>query len=148
MDEKKQYQKSTMEIVQRRYRATVEGLGVDVKPPPHYAYYYGIVDLHAAIARHLGDDVVRFVEENYHPLDPVYRLAVDHAIVLLNGSGFDAPDWSLRISFANLQDDVYDDIGRAVLAVARAYAEAHRFAQAQGGEPRGNGEKRGKKPTR
>jgi aspartate 4-decarboxylase len=148
MDEKKRYQKSTMEIVERRYRATVEGVGVDVKPPSHYACYYGIVDLKAAIARHLGEDVVRFMEENYHPLDPVYRLAADHAIVLLNGSGFEAPDWSLRISFANLPDDVYDDIGRAVLAVARSYAEAYRFAQAAAGEKRGNGDKRAKKPTK
>jgi aspartate 4-decarboxylase len=68
------------------------------------------------------------MKEHYHPLDPVYRLAVDHGIVLLNGSGFEAPDWSLRISFANLDDDVYDDIGRAIRAVAYSYAEAHRFA--------------------
>jgi aspartate 4-decarboxylase len=88
------------------------------------------------------------MKENYHPLDPVYRLAVDHAIVLLNGSGFEAPDWSLRISFANLPDDVYDDIGRAILAVARSYMEAHRFAQGAAGEKRGNGEKRAKKSTK
>ena len=42
----------------------------------------------------------------------MFRLAEDHGIVLLNGSGFDAPDWSVRVSFANLDDDVYDDIGR------------------------------------
>ena len=43
----------------------------------------------------------------------------DHGIVLLNGSGFAAPDWSVRISFANLDDHVYDDIGRALRAIAR-----------------------------
>ena len=46
----------------------------------------------------------------------------------LNGGGFAAPDWSVRVSFANLNDDVYDDIGRAVRAVARGYAQAYQLA--------------------
>ena len=41
---------------------------------------------------------------------------------------FAAPDWSVRVSFANLNDDVYDDIGRAVRAVARGYAQAYQLA--------------------
>ena len=65
-----------------------------------------------------------------HPLDIVFRLAEDHGIVLLNGGGFEAPDWSVRVSFANLDDDVYDDIGRAVRAVARGYVMAFRASQA------------------
>jgi aspartate 4-decarboxylase len=60
-----------------------------------------------------------------HPLDIVFRLAQEHGIVLLNGSGFDAPDWSVRISFANLEDHVYDDIGRALRAIARGYREQY-----------------------
>ena len=65
-----------------------------------------------------------------HPLDIVFRLAEDHGIVLLNGGGFEAPDWSVRVSFANLDDDVYDDIGRAVRAVARSYVMAFQASQA------------------
>ena len=48
----------------------------------------------------LGEDIVEWMKENVHPLDIVFRLAEDHGIVLLNGSGFAAPDWSVRISFA------------------------------------------------
>ena len=62
-------------------------------------------------------------EEERPPARPRLRLAEDHAIVLLNGGGFDAPNWSVRVSFANLPDDVYDDIGRAVRAVARGYVD-------------------------
>ena len=68
------------------------------------------------------------MKENVHPLDIVFRLAEDHGIVLLNGSGFDAPDWSVRVSFANLDDHVYDDIGRAVRAIARGYRQAYEAA--------------------
>ena len=65
-------------------------------------------------------------------LDIVFRLATDHGIVLLNGGGFEAPNWSARISFANLDDHVYDDIGRAVRAIARGYVQAY---EASKGKP-------------
>jgi len=71
------------------------------------------------------------MKENVHPLDFVFRLAEDHGIVLLNGSGFEAPDWSVRVSFANLNDHVYDDIGRAVRAVARGYRQAYEASKAR-----------------
>jgi aspartate 4-decarboxylase len=128
MDEKKTYQKATMEIVRRRLNAALEGLGITVEPNKNYAAYYGIIELEYQLRRHGGDDVVEFMKTHYHPLDPLYRLAADHGLVLLNGSGFAAPDWSLRVSLANLPDDVYDDIGRAVRAVARSYVEAYRAA--------------------
>jgi aspartate 4-decarboxylase len=56
--------------------------------------------------------------------------------VLLNGGGFDAPDWSVRVSFANLNDHVYDDIGRAVRAIARSYVQAY---EASKGKPKSAG---------
>ena len=71
------------------------------------------------------------MKANVHPLDIVFRLAEDHGIVLLNGSGFAAPDWSVRISFANLDDHVYDDIGRAVRAIARGYRAGLRGSHRQ-----------------
>ena len=75
------------------------------------------------------------MKENVHPLDIVFRLAEDHGIVLLNGSGFAAPDWSVRISFANLDDHVYDDIGRAVRAIARGYRQAYEAATGKIAKP-------------
>ena len=76
--------------------------------------------------------------KNIHPLDIVFRLAEDYGIVLLNGGGFEGPDWSVRVSFANLDDHVYDDIGRAVRAIARGYVQAYEASNRQeGGEPQG-----------
>jgi aspartate 4-decarboxylase len=42
----------------------------------------------------------------------------------LNGGGFEAPQWSLRVSLANLSDEAYEDIGRGVRAIARGYRQA------------------------
>ena len=75
------------------------------------------------------------MKANVHPLDIVFRLAEDHGIVLLNGSGFAAPDWSVRISFANLDDHVYDDIGRAVRAIARGYRQAYEASTGKSAKP-------------
>ena len=36
------------------------------------------------------------MKAHIHPLDIVFRLAEDHGIVLLNGGGFEAPNWSVR----------------------------------------------------
>ena len=97
-------------------------------PNPLFDYYYGLIDFEFWARKHVGEEVVQWMKENVHPLDIVFRLAEDHGIVLLNGGGFDAPNWSVRVSFANLDDHVYDDIGRAVRAVARSYRQAYEAA--------------------
>jgi aspartate 4-decarboxylase len=124
MDEAKLYQKACMEIVLRRAMATIEGLGLVVSPNPLYDAYYGLIDFEFWARKNIGEDAVEYLKKNVHPLDLAFRLAEDHGIVLLNGGGFEAPNWSLRVSLANLSDDVYDDIGRGVRSVARGYRQA------------------------
>src|SRR4051812_8412201 len=125
MDVKKDYQRGCIGIVKKRVEATIEGLGIDIPSNPLFDYYYGIIDIEFWMRKYLGDDVAKWVKANVHPLDPVFRLAEDHGIVLLNGGGFAAPDWSVRVSFANLADHVYDDIGRAVRSIAHGYRQAY-----------------------
>ena len=146
MDDDDSYRTSTMAICHRRFDATVEGLGIETaaSTSPLFAAYYGLIDFEFWAKKYLGAEVSDFVKENYHPLDIVYRLAHDHAVVLLNGGGFDAPNWSVRVSFANLPEDVYDDIGRIVRSVAASYAEAYRFSR-KDGPPNGDAKKPGSK---
>jgi aspartate 4-decarboxylase len=124
MDGEKRYQKACMEIVHHRARAMAEGLGIEVKPDPHFDAYYGLIDFEFFARKNLGEEAVAYLKKNVHPLDLAFRLAETQGIVLLNGGGFEAPDWSLRVSLANLGDDVYDDIGRGVRAIARGYRDA------------------------
>ena len=135
MDEKKAYQKACIGIVKKRVAATLEGLDIEVGPNPLFDYYYGLVDFEFWARKYVGEDVVQWMKKNVHPLDIVFRLAQDHGIVLLNGSGFDAPDWSVRVSFANLDDHVYDDIGRALRAIARGYRQAYEAATGNTAKP-------------
>jgi aspartate 4-decarboxylase len=135
MDEKKAYQKACIGIVKKRVDATIEGLGIEVAPNENFDFYYGLIDFEFWARKYVGDEVVEWMKKNVHPLDIVFRLAEDHGIVLLNGSGFAAPDWSVRISFANLDDHVYDDIGRAVRAIARGYRQAYEAATGKTPKP-------------
>jgi aspartate 4-decarboxylase len=124
MDEAKLYQKACMEIVHRRAMSLIEALGIDLQPNPLYDAYYGLVDFEFFARKNIGQEAVDYLKKNVHPLDLAFRLAEDHGIVLLNGGGFDAPDWSLRVSLANLDDDAYEEIGRGVRSIARAYRHA------------------------
>ena len=124
MDREKRYQAACREIVHRRALAMIEGLGIEVTPDSLYDAYYGLIDFEFWARKNIGEEAVEYLKKNVHPLDLAFRLAENHGIVLLNGGGFDAPDWSLRVSLANLPDDVYDDIGRGVRSIARGYRDA------------------------
>ena len=128
-DQKKEYQQACIDLLRTRVLATIEGLGIEIPPNPLFDWYYGLIDFEFWLRKYGGEDVVTWVKAHVHPLDIVFRLAEDHGIVLLNGGGFEAPNWSVRVSFANLDQDVYDDIGRAVRAVARSYVMAFQASQ-------------------
>jgi aspartate 4-decarboxylase len=138
MDEKKVYQKASMEIVQRRFKALIDSLGLQLSPNANFDGYYALIDFEFWARKNIGDDAVEYLKKNVHPLDLAFRLAEDHGIVLLNGGGFEAPQWSLRVSLANLPDEAYEDIGRGVRAIARGYRqmfEAHEAGR-NGGSPK------------
>jgi aspartate 4-decarboxylase len=133
MDEKKLYQRACMSIVKKRVEATIAGLGIEVAPNEMFDYYYGVIDFEFWLKKYAGGaEVFAWIRRNVHPLDIVFRLARDYGIVLLNGGGFEAPDWSVRVSFANLEGYVYDDIGRAVREIALVYRDAYKAALAAG----------------
>jgi aspartate 4-decarboxylase len=127
LDTKKAYQAACMEIVNKRLWALLDGLGLADKltPNPNYDAYYGLIDFEFWARKNIGNEAVDYLKKHVHPLDLAFRLAEAHGIVLLNGGGFDAPEWSLRVSLANLPDDVYDDIGRGVRTIARGYRDAY-----------------------
>jgi aspartate 4-decarboxylase len=130
MDTKKVYQKACMEIVNRRAWLMTEGLGLQLQPNPNYDAYCGLIDFEFFARKNIGSEAVEYLKKNVHPLDLTFRLAEDQGIVLLNGGGFEAPQWSMRVSFANLPDEAYDDIGRGVRAIARGYRDAFEASKA------------------
>src|SRR5437016_4695113 len=129
MDAKKEYQKACMQIVHRRAMAMIESLGLQLSPNPNFDAYYGLIDFEFWARKNIGDKAVDYLKKQVHPLDLAFRLAEAQGIVLLNGGGFEAPEWSLRVSLANLPDEAYEDIGRGVRTVARGYRDAYEASQ-------------------
>lgn len=130
MDTEKAYQKACVEIVNRRVWSMIESLGLELSPNKNYDAYYGLIDFEFWARKNIGDEAVEYLKKNIHPLDLAFKLAEDHGIVLLNGGGFAAPDWSLRVSLANLPDDAYENIGRGVRTIARGYRDAFEASKA------------------
>jgi aspartate 4-decarboxylase len=124
MDANKDYQKACMDIVHRRALALIDGMGLELAPNPNFDAYYGLIDFEFWARKNIGDDAVEYLKKNVHPLDLAFRLAETQGVVLLNGGGFEAPDWSMRVSLANLPDEAYEDIGRGVRTIARGYKDA------------------------
>src|SRR3954462_5551089 len=101
MDKDKHYQKACKEIVNRRIWALIDSIGLQLAANPSYDAYYGLIDFEFWARKNIGDDAVEYLKKNIHPLDLAFRLAEAYGIVLLNGGGFEAPNWSLRVSLAN-----------------------------------------------
>ncbi|MGY0572443.1 aspartate 4-decarboxylase [Bradyrhizobium sp. RDM12] len=125
MDTEKQYQKACKEIVHRRAQTLIDSIGLHLAGNPNFDAYYGLIDFEFWARKNIGDDAVEYLKKNIHPLDLAFRLAEAYGIVLLNGGGFEAPNWSLRVSLANLPDEAYEQIGRGVRLIARGYRDVY-----------------------
>jgi len=114
-------------VVHARLAALYEGLGLPVPAGALHTDYYATLDL-LRLARSLyGEEFAASLARSRHPLDVVFDLAREHATVVLPGAGFEAPDWSIRVSLANLPAAAYREIGaslRGLLGHYRAPAAA------------------------
>lgn len=123
------YRTRMQQLVEDRLMALWKSLGYTLEPDPLRAGYYSIIDLGLWAARLYGEDFSTWLKKNYESLDIVVRLARDTGIVLMDGPGFDAPDWSVRVSLANLNIDDYVTIGKHVSAMLDDYAKAWKSEQ-------------------
>lgn len=111
VDKENTYKNQTIAICHRRQRLLFEGLDLPIKENPYDASYYAEFDLLQWALKNYGPEFANYLESNYKPVDVLYKLAEESSIVLLSGGGFQGPEWSVRISLANLDDDAYSEIG-------------------------------------
>ncbi|ELC8361003.1 aspartate 4-decarboxylase [Clostridium perfringens] len=111
VDKENTYKNQTIDICHRRQRLLFEGLDLPIKENPYDASYYAEFDLLQWALKNYGPEFANYLESNYKPVDVLYKLAQESSIVLLSGGGFQGPEWSVRISLANLDDDAYSEIG-------------------------------------
>lgn len=122
LDKPGKYKKLTQGLIQKRLNLLWSSVGFTVPADPLRAGYYAEIDMMLWSVKFYGNEFARYLKKNFDPVDILFRLAEEHAIVLLNGGGFDGPVWSIRVSLANLDTADYEKIGNAIKAILQEYA--------------------------
>lgn len=128
LDTERVYRTAAMKLIADRLAALLEGLDITLHPDPLRTGYYIELDFMAYVHKHYPPEFATFLDETYEPADILFRLAARSEIVALNGSGFDGPPWSIRLSLANLDEGDYRTIGQAIRRVGDDYAAEWRAA--------------------
>jgi aspartate 4-decarboxylase len=123
LDRSNSYKSLCQLIVRRRYHALLEGLGLTLPEDPTRAAYYIELDLMVWARNEYGPEFAKFLRQNYECTDVLFRLAEHSGVVLMHGGGFGGPDWSVRVSLANLAEDTYPKIGKYLRETAEAYVK-------------------------
>jgi aspartate 4-decarboxylase len=123
LDRSNSYKTLCQLIVRRRHEAFWEGLGLQLPPDQDRAFYYTELDLMVWAEKVYGPDFVKFLRKNYECTDVLFRIAEKSGVVLMHGGGFGGPDWSVRVSLANLPEDTYPKIGKYLREAAEGYVE-------------------------
>ncbi len=129
LDKENEYKRLTKDICRHRMELLYDGLGLPRPELPYAADYYTEFDLVEWAMRHYGSEFASYLQQNYEPVDILFRLAEESSIVLLNGGGFQGPEWSIRVSLANLDDGAYAIIGHELHKALQTYVAEWRRAQ-------------------
>ncbi len=128
LDRDNHYKRTAGALIAKRLSSMLHSAQLSVPEDPNRVGYYIELDfLVWAIEEH-GPEFATFLKDNYEPTDILFRLAEQTGVVLLNGSGFEGPEWSIRASLANLDDADYEEIGKALVKIANEYVEEWRSA--------------------
>jgi aspartate 4-decarboxylase len=129
LDKADSYKSLCQLIVRRRFHALFEGLGLTLPADETRAAYYVELDVMVWAEKEYGPDFANFLRKNYECTDVLFRLAEYSGVVLMHGGGFGGPDWSVRVSLANLPEDTYPKIGQYLHETAQSYVNEWRAAQ-------------------
>lgn len=123
LDRNDAYKERCREICRTRLADLYKGLDIDLVDDPLCAAYYRELDLEVWARQTLGDEFFEHVNRTRGPLELFFHLARQYHTVLLNGSGFGGPPWSVRVSLANLDDAAYAKIGAHIREICTTAAE-------------------------
>jgi len=136
VDRENIYKQQTRSILRKRRKLLFKGLGMEVREDVHDAAYYTQFDLLQWASRNYSQGFADYLQKTCRPVDILLRLAEESSIVLLSGGGFSGPEWSIRISLANLSDESYSTIGAVIRKILEQYAEEWKKSLEPGREAR------------
>lgn len=123
-DKQNKYKKLTRSVIEKRRNLLWKGMNLPLPPAdPNRAWYYVELDILNWAKSEFGKEFADYLVKHFEPVDMLFRLAELTSIVLLNGGGFGGPEWSVRVSLANLPDEAYEEIGKQLRNIAVGYIE-------------------------
>ena len=115
------YIEQSRRLVNARYAALMDVLGLEADESPSNARYYALIDINALIERYYGADFAAWKKDTIDDVSFLDDLAERKGVVLMYGPGFDAPEGCVRVSLANLNEDDYVEIGRRLKELVDEY---------------------------
>lgn len=130
LDEENRYKEQTKAICRRREQLVYNELkGYPYLENQLNTAYYNKYDLLVWAKLKYGASFATYLENERSVLEFLFDLSHRYGIVLLNGSGFEGPAWSIRVSLANLNEQDYQQIGQAINELFDEYAKDWRLHQ-------------------
>lgn len=132
-DKEDVYKRKMQTMIHERLSALWDSAGMKLVEDKERVGYYSEIDIMVWGKKFYGEEFCKWLSDTYQPLDIVLRLASETSVVLLNGSGFAGPDWSVRASLANLTKEDYEVIGKSVRKILELYHQE--FLASKGESP-------------
>lgn len=129
LDKENNYKQLTKDICHRRQKLLFNGLGLKLIKNPYDAAYYTQFDMLEWANYNYGNEFGEYLQNNCKPVDILFRLAEESSIVLLGVGGFHGPEWAVRISLANLNDESYSKIGEVLHKILKEYVTSFNLAK-------------------
>lgn len=126
LDKENKYKQLAQALIHKRLKLLWDQLEQPQMQDPLNTGYYCEIDIANWAAQVYGDDFQKWLQKKMQPTDILFRLAEKTAIVLLNGGGFGGPEWSVRVSLANLPTESYTLIGESLTEIMHEYVSAYK----------------------
>lgn len=115
------YIKLANETVHSRYEALMQALGLPADESAQNAQYYTLVDVLKIAEKDYNEGFAKWLKESRSEIEFLNDLAEKKGVVLMYGPGFSAPEGTVRISLANLNEQDYVEIARRLQELLSEY---------------------------
>eukprot|EP01105_Mastigella_eilhardi_P021698 TRINITY_DN527_c0_g1_i5.p1 TRINITY_DN527_c0_g1~~TRINITY_DN527_c0_g1_i5.p1 ORF type:complete len:559 (+),score=173.76 TRINITY_DN527_c0_g1_i5:103-1779(+) len=129
------YRTAILNILRERWTNLFGGLGLPAPDSPLLTRYYALINLKNLADTKHGKEFSEWFSSNCTTYQFLKTLAETYFTVCLPGKKFYGPEWSIRISIANVNADDCARVGRNVALLLDFYHEAFKQATATVANP-------------
>ena len=115
-DKDRVYEKAIKKLLRQRITDLYKPLNTDPGLDPTATNYYHLMYIPRITENLFGLDAREYLEKTYSGDEFLLHLSLKYKVVLMQGKGFGATDWRLRVSLANMATENYEIVGEKIRA--------------------------------